>query len=311
MKLKLDSFFSFLAVALWASAFAFTKLALEHFSVASLSFLRYLFASMFFLIFIIFKKIKLPKIKDLPMFILSGFIGYSFYVYAFNRGSLDTSAALSSIIISIAPILTVFLSRIFYHEKIHRSSYFSVIIQFLGILIIFSSGGKLNISRGIIWIILAMVSLSFFNILQKRLLQNYGALEVTVYSIFFATLFLTPFVKIGFQELKTAGVMQITNVLFLGVISSAIGSLCWIIAIANTNKVSTVTNFLFLMPVLSTTFGLIILSEIPKTSTIVGGIVIIYGSFYFQHLNKRIICSKDESKTTEDYFGDLLNNDIN
>ena len=311
MKIKLDSFFSFLAVALWASAFAFTKLALEHFSVTSLSFLRYLFASIFFLFFIILKKIKLPKVKDLPTFILSGFIGYSFYIYAFNRGSLDTSAALSSIIISVAPILTAFLSRILYREKIKRSSYFAVVIQFFGILIIFSSGGKLKISQGMIWIILAMISLSFFNILQKRLLKNYGTLEVTVYSIFFATLFLIPFMKVSLQEIKTAGIMQIFNVFFLGVISSAIGSLCWIIALAHTNKVSTVSNFLFLMPVLSTAFGLIILKEIPKLSTIIGGIVIIYGSFYFQHLNKQLICTIEEEKKGKDYFVNFINNDIN
>ena len=64
-------FYAITTIIFWALAFVFTRLALQYFDVYTLSFLRYLAASITLLIIICFIKINKPKKKDLPTFNLS------------------------------------------------------------------------------------------------------------------------------------------------------------------------------------------------------------------------------------------------
>ena len=80
-------FYAITTIIFWALAFVFTRLALQYFDVYTLSFLRYLAASITLLIIICFIKINKPKKKDLPTFILSGALGFFIYIILFNKGT--------------------------------------------------------------------------------------------------------------------------------------------------------------------------------------------------------------------------------
>ena len=106
-------FYAITTIIFWALAFVFTRLALQYFDVYTLSFLRYLAASITLLIIICFIKINKPKKKDLPTFILSGALGFFIYVILFNKGTALVSAATSSIVIAMVPVFTAFLATFF------------------------------------------------------------------------------------------------------------------------------------------------------------------------------------------------------
>ncbi|MCB2359696.1 DMT family transporter [Clostridium estertheticum] len=277
--------YAFITVFLWASAFVFTKVALVSFTPEALGCVRYLFASILLLVFAVIKKISLPKIRDVPMFFLSGLVGFALYVYAFNEGSVSVSAATASILISTAPIITAILAVIFYKEKINKVCWFALVIEFLGIIIIALNGGVFSISKGIKWILIAALCLAVYNIIQRRILKKYTPLEATTYSIFAGTILLTVFLKDGLIQLYNAPILQIVNVIYLGVFPGAIAYLFWVMAISKAKKVTTVTNFMFITPLLSTIMGLIVIREVPSLITIVGGCIIVGGSILFQKLS--------------------------
>ncbi|MBP2033595.1 drug/metabolite transporter (DMT)-like permease [Clostridium algifaecis] len=278
--------YAFITVILWASAFVFTKVAFVSFTPEALGSVRYLFASIFLLVFAIIKKISLPKPKDIPMFFLTGLLGFALYVYAFNKGSVTVTASTASVLTSTAPIITAILAVIFYKERINKICWIAIALEFLGIIIIALNDGIFSINKGVEWILTAAFCISLYNIIQRKLLKEYTPLESTTYSIFAGTILLTVFLKDGLAQLWAAPMLQIVNVICLGFLPGAIAYLFWVTAISKAKKVTTVTNFMFITPLLSTIMGLIVIKEVPSHVTIIGGCIIIGASILFQKLNK-------------------------
>ena len=194
-----------------ALAFVFTRLALQYFDVYTLSFLRYLAASITLLIIICFIKINKPKKKDLPTFILSGALGFFIYVILFNKGTALVSAATSSIVIAMVPVFTAFLATFFYKEKLKIYQWFAIGIEFIGILVLTLMNGSFSINEGVLWLLIAALSLAAYNVIQRKLTKTYSALESSTYSIFFATIMLCIFLPNSIS--KTINTPFLTTIL--------------------------------------------------------------------------------------------------
>jgi drug/metabolite transporter (DMT)-like permease len=221
------------------------------------------------------------------LFFLSGFLGFAFYTFAFNQGSVTTSSSTTSILISTAPIITVLLAGFFYNEKIKKVCWIAIGVEFTGIVIISVFNGVLKLNPGISWILIAAFSISMYNIIQRRLLKKYSTFQVTSFSIFSGTILLSFFIPGGISILITVPFYHVLNILWLGFFPGAIAYLFWTNAIGKADKITSVTNFMFLTPLLASIIGFIIINEIPNTATIVGGIIIILGSILFERLNRK------------------------
>ncbi len=264
-----------------ALAFVFTRLALQYFDVYTLSFLRYLAASITLLIIICFIKINKPKKKDLPTFILSGALGFFIYVILFNKGTALVSAATSSIVIAMVPVFTALLATFFYKEKLKIYQWFAIGIEFIGILVLTLMNGSFSINEGVLWLLIAALSLAAYNVIQRKLTKTYSALESSTYSIFFATIMLCIFLPNSISKAIHAPLIQILYVLILGIFSSAIAYIAWAKAISIAEKTTYVSNYMFVTPFLTTILGFIMIDEIPDKATILGGIIILTGLFLF------------------------------
>ena len=119
MKFK-DSFhpYAMITILFWSLAYVLTRLTLQYFSAFSLGFLRYLTASLALIVFAVLMKIKLPQGKDIPLFFISGYVGFFFYMIAFNQGQATVTAATGSVVIATVPVITTLFARILYHEKL-------------------------------------------------------------------------------------------------------------------------------------------------------------------------------------------------
>ena len=274
-------FYAITTIIFWALAFVFTRLALQYFDVYTLSFLRYLAASITLLIIICFIKINKPKKKDLPTFILSGALGFFIYVILFNKGTALVSAATSSIVIAMVPVFTALLATFFYKEKLKIYQWFAIGIEFIGILVLTLMNGSLSINQGVLWLLIAALSLAAYNVIQRKLTKTYSALESSTYSIFFATIMLCIFLPNSISKAIHAPLIQILYVLILGIFSSAIAYIAWAKAISIAEKTTYVSNYMFVTPFLTTILGFIMIDEIPYKATILGGIIILTGLFLF------------------------------
>ena len=299
-------FYAIITIIFWALAFVFTRLGLQYFDVYSLSFLRYLVASITLLVIICFIKINRPKKEDLFSFILSGALGFFLYVILFNKGTALVSAATSSIIIATVPVFTALLATFFYKEKLKIYQWIAIGIEFMGILVLTLMNGSFSINEGVLWLLIAALCLASYNILQRKLTKTYSALQASTYSIFFATIMLCIFLPGSINKAIHAPLIQMLYVLILGVFSSAIAYIAWAKAISLAEKTTYVSNYMFVTPFLTTILGFIMIKEIPDKATMLGGIIILSGLFIFnkesflEPFKNKKLSSNDCANCTDD-----------
>lgn len=276
------SLLAFSTILLWASAFPVTKQALSHFSPYALGFLRCFIASIFLIVIGIFKHIRIPQKKDLPLFFVSGGMGFALYSIAFNTGLRTLTSATAAVIIATIPIMSaVGYSRLF-GEKIKRIGWFSIAVAFIGVLILILWNGVFSINHGIIWILIAAISSSVYNIINRKIsVSGYSALETVTYSMICGTLLLGIFLPQAVSQIVTAESKHVLSIIFLGLVPSAIANLIWGKAISLAEKTSEVTNFIFAQPLLSSILGFVFLKEIPSLGTYIGGAMILFSLVLF------------------------------
>jgi drug/metabolite transporter (DMT)-like permease len=289
MKLR-DNFhiYAGITVFFWSSGFVFTRLALRYFSPLSLGFLRYFIASVSLLFFSLFVKIKIPNKADIKWFIIAGFFGFFFYMIVFNFGSVTVTASTSSLIMATAPVITTLLARIAHKEKLGIIQYVAIIIEFTGVGVLTLMNGIFSVNTGLIWLICASIAFSIYNLLQRKLTKTYSAIQSSIFSIWFGTILLLIFLPASVTEIKTVPLIQIIYLIILGVFPSAIAYLTWTYAFSLSKNTSSVTNYMFLTPFLTTLLGILLASEAPDLATITGGIIIMIGMFVYNFGDKFI-----------------------
>ena len=229
----------------------------------------------------ILTKMKLPHKADLPWFLAAGAVGFFLYMIAFNKGQETVTASTGSVVIATVPVITALLARFVYKEKLYRFQWAAIVIEFAGVLVLVLMDGVFSINIGLIWLFLAAVSLSIYNLLQRKLTKVYTALQTSAFSIFFGTVFLAVFIPTSVKEVSSAPVIQLVYVAVLGIFSSAIAYVAWSKAFAKAKQTSQVSNYMFVTPFLTSILGLLIAGEIPSRATLYGGSIIILGILVF------------------------------
>lgn len=282
MKWK-DSYHIYAAVTIvfWSLAYVLTRIALQYFSPLPLGFLRYAVATGVLLLIALKTKMPLPKGTDMKWFLLSGAAGFFFYMIFFNVGCKTVNASTSSVIIATVPVMTALFARLIYGEKLKGFQWIAILTAFAGVNLLAFMDGSFTVNSGILWLLLAAVTLGFYNLLQRKLTKSYSALQTTAFSIFIGTLFLSVFSADGVTELESAPKTMISCVLVMGIFSSAIAYAAWAQAFAKAKKASSVSNYMFFTPFLTTLLGFAMAGEKPDFATIAGGMVILAGVFLF------------------------------
>lgn len=272
---------SFITVFLWASAFVLTKYVLKFIDVNTLAVVRYFLAGSVLIFIVIKKKISFPKIVDLPFLFLAGFFGFSGYFVIFNIAMNLISPSTASVINALSPAITSIISYFLFKEKIKLIGWISLFISFLGILILTLWDGKLSISIGIIYMFIACVLISMYNASQKWLSKKYDSFQVTAYSMIFGSFQLLIYSPKSLLNVVNFDFIVLLSVIYMGIFSSVIAYILWTRALEISKTTTEVTSFMFVTPVLATIMGIMILGDIPKVSTFIGGVIVILGMLLF------------------------------
>lgn len=283
MKKPLYQPYALATIFCWSLAFVFTRMTLSYFSAASLGFLRYLVASAALIVIAVIKKIKPPKPADWPLFLVSGFFGFFLYMIAFNKGLSSVPAATASVVNATVPVVTALIAGVVYREKVRGFQWVAVVIELIGIAVLTVMSGGLTQSGGLVWLFLAALSLSTYNILQRKLTKKYTAMQASTYSIFAGTLMLAFFSPTAFRELAAAPAAQYIYVALLGVFPSAIAYVSWSVAFSKAERTSQVSNFTVLTLFFTSLLGILILGEMPNAATLVGGGITLAGVLLFNY----------------------------
>ena len=272
---------AFIGIFFWATAFVITKVVLKEVDAMSLGVLRYFFASIIVIFILIKKKIPFPNLKDIPAFIFAGFSGYAGYIVLFNIATVLSSPSTLSVINALAPAITAIIAYFMFNEKIKVIGWISMGISFCGILILTLWNGTLTVNKGVIYMLIGCVLLSLYNISQRYLTKKYSSFDVSMYSMLIGGILLVVYSPSSVRNIFSISFNSLILIIYMSVFPSIISYFFWTKAFEIAKHTTEVTSFMFVTPVLATLMGIIILGDIPKLSTLIGGVVIILGMIIF------------------------------
>lgn len=272
------------AVVLWSSAYVFTKVALASFTPATLAFLRCAVAALALLCVAARRAKGSCRALDWPVFLLSGVLGFSLYLWLFNTGQAGLTAATSCVLISTAPLITAVMAAALLHERLRPSGWLALALAFAGVLILMLWDGTLSLNDGIFWSLGAAACISGYNLLQRRHAGRCGTLTLTAWSFACAALTLSPFAPEAVRRFCLAPWTHCCAVVFLGLFPSALAYLLWAKALSLAKSAGAAAAYMFLTPLFSLLLGYAVLAEVPGPGTFAGGAVILAGLALFQRV---------------------------
>lgn len=278
--------FLILCTLFWAGNFIVGKVAtLFDIPPFTLNFYRWLIA---FLILFPFTYKKLyqnfNEIRDniIPLSIM-GFTSITIFnsvVYY----SLNYTQVLNGVLmISTIPVLIIFFSSISTSEKVKLPQILGLVISFIGVLIIitkfeFNKLLNLNLNKGDMWILVAMISWAIYSVMIKEKKINLEPFILLQTLILIGLVFLVPFYIYEILTFKYLAI-NIPVMLTVGyvVLFAGIGAyIFWIGAIKIIGP-SRSGIFLHLMPVFSSLMAIFILGEKLANFHIYGASLILIG----------------------------------
>lgn len=277
---------AFGTLLLWASAFAAIRASLagapplagpNGYSPVDLALLRFLIACAVLIVAALFMKVRMPKLRDMPMIVVAGFCAVPAYHVMLNIGETKVSAGAASLIIAAQTIFVAILASIFLGERISARGWGGIAVAFLGVaLISVGESGGFAISPEALFVLVAAVAAAAYFVLQKPLLRTYTAFEVTCYTLWAGTLFLLPWAPGLPRTVMNAPPQATMAIVYLGVFPAAIAYVMWTYVLKHVPSTAA-SSLLYMSPVLAIAIGWLWLHELPSALAFVGGAMSVGG----------------------------------
>ena len=266
-----------ITVVFWGSAFAGIRAGLHSYTPAHLALLRFLAASAALAVIAVLRGIPWPALRDLPLIALLGLLGFSFYNVALNTGEVSIAAGPAALLVQTLPIWTALAAVLFLHERLKPLGWLGIAVSFVGALLIaFGKGSGFAFGWGAALILMASVSASAYNILQKSMLGRYGPLQLTTYAIWAGTVLLLPFCGGLIGEVRHAALPDTLAVVYLGAGPAALAYVTWAVVLSRL-PASRASSILFVVPVVAFLVGWAWLGETPTLVDVAGGVLAMGG----------------------------------
>ena len=194
MKLSLTYLKAILAMLFWSATFVWFKIAYQTYLPYEVTFLRLLLASILLFVFILIsgKKEKVQR-KDIIQLMLVAFCEPFMYFIGEANGMKIVSPALGSLIISTIPIFSAVGAWLILKEKLPLFVVLGLIISTSGVIVM--SLGSANFSatfKGILLLMIAVLSGVFYGISVRNLTLRYSPLTIVTWQNFFGMLYFLP-----------------------------------------------------------------------------------------------------------------------
>ncbi|WP_192560041.1 DMT family transporter [Pseudomonas allokribbensis] len=265
-----------LFVLLWSSGAIFSKWGLAHASPFAFLLIRFviaLFGLVLLVLLVPLLKLKLPK-GGRPMLyaMATGLVllgAYQiFYLLALD---LKVTPGVMATIMGVQPILTVVIME----RQRSASRIFGLALGLAGLIMVVYQGiGLAGMSlAGMLFGLLALASMTFGSIMQKRIIDNpLGTLPVQYLAGLLLCGIFVPFQPFHFEH--SAGF--IVPVLWMGLVVSVLATLLLYRLIARGNLVN-VTSLFYLVPAVTAVMDYLIFGNRLATLSVLGMLLIIVG----------------------------------
>ena len=124
------------AVVAWGSSFVATKVALEALRPATLIFFRLAFASVFFLLLLKVRGVRMPAREFAPRLVLLSLFEPVAYFLLETEGIARTSASSASLVIASIPVLVAVIARIVLQERLDARGWIGAFVSLAGVVLL-------------------------------------------------------------------------------------------------------------------------------------------------------------------------------
>lgn len=262
-------------VACWGYSPTGIHIGLQAYDPTHLALLRFLLASLFMAVIAVFRGIRLPNLRDVPLLLALGFFAVSLHHVAINFGQQGVSAGASSVLAQTTPLLSTLLARFVFKDRVSPWRWGCVALGLIGVLIVVAGDHGLgSIDAHGLLILLAALSWSLYFALQKHHTGRYDGLTLVCYTVWSGTLLLTVFLPGLSEQVIQAPLHVQFAVIALGIFPSALAYLAWAYVLAHVD-LSRATMSLYLVPPTAMAIASVALGERPTLMMAAGALVVL------------------------------------
>ena len=264
-------------MAIWGGSWASAKLIANEINPFMLAFLRFILTFFSFapFVFIFKEKLKIDR-KTFLLILLTSLLVVSYNILFFLALKTGLAGAGGVLVTSINPIFTFLLSMIIFKKKISGKEIAGLILGFAGGLVLlevwntnlgklFASGNLIFIIASLIW---ALLTISGGEIQKRTSIFVFSFYLYGISSVieFFVAL---PF---GMQNIMHLNFFFWLNMFYLSIVSTFFATSIYFFSSRkiSANKTS---SFILLVPIFAVLISYFVLNEVPKISTITGGVL--------------------------------------
>jgi drug/metabolite transporter (DMT)-like permease len=266
---------------LWGANYVASAYLLEFFSPIILSFLRLTMTSLF-LVAVAFlgRKLQRPARKQWGLLFLAGIFGVLMNQFFYFTGLQESTAGNAALIVALSPIATTFLAWMFLKEKISFGKVGGAFIALCGVIMVIAfSGASFGITRGDIYLLLAMLAMSLSLLFTRKLTATMSAYDITIFSTVFGTMLMSPtaVIEVAQSQAHVSWDPWIWVLLIVAaILGQGLAGFWWNQAISQVGA-STSSMFLNIPPFVAIVVAHFVLGDPIHLSQIVGGVLILAG----------------------------------
>ena len=270
-----------LCTACYVVSDVFMKYVSREIDLYQITFLRGFIVTLILLVFCFILKVslKIPSNKD-KIIILVRSVFEVLMIYSFLTALFNMNIANANAVLQLIPLVVLFGSFLFLGKQLKQNEIIAVLFGLIGAIIVIRPGAS-DFNFYSIFALLAVASMSVRDLVTVNLNKKIPSLLVAFYSSLLITIvsFLLSYEKFGFMELK--------NPMFI-FYSAVLVSIGYIAAVAamRFGEVTFVSPFRYTALLWAIVLGFLFFSEIPKLTTIFGGLIIIFAGIYLVYNEK-------------------------
>lgn len=270
---------------LWGGNFVVGKTLVDHASPDTLTTLRWIIAVIVLIPIVWWKeKSLLPSRKAIFPLILMGLTGVVLF-NLFQFLALEFTSATNVGLISTLNMFSIAMfSFLFLKEKINTLQVGSMIISFVGVLLVLSKGHlevlfSIGFNKGDLLMAAAVCVWGIYSVISKWAMKYTTPLMATLYSGIFGVIVLIPFNVRDFT-ITNLDASFVQSILYTGVVSTVVCMLLWNIGV---QKLGATTSGMFLNfnPIFTAVIAFMWLGETMTWIQGVGSLIVITGCFLF------------------------------
>lgn len=292
---------------IWGVNFAVIKGALDALEPMAFNALRFPLAAM--VLFVLMAgsgRLRVPERRHLVALAALGLLGNVAYQSFFIFGLAGTSAGNASLLLSTTPVWTALFSTVTRQERLPYQVWVGVCGTVLGIALLVGGGATVSFGnatlRGDLLMMGSSVLWAAYTVGSRPLVQRYGAMAVTGWTLWVGTPFL---VLLGIPDLRHVDLRALDAgvwgaVVYAGVLAISIAYLLWNRGIRRLGNARTAV-YANLVPVVALVAAWVALGEQP-TPLQLSGAAVILGSLTLTNLSRgraHVDAAPRETRTEE------------